>query len=106
MTATVVHIENVTKEYAMGHTVVKALRGVSLEIRHGEFLCIAGPSGSGKTTLLNIIGCLDRPTSGRVKIEGHRTADLSTKELALLRKKRLGFVFQTFNLVPVLTAYE
>ncbi|MCS6937397.1 MAG: ABC transporter ATP-binding protein [Candidatus Bipolaricaulota bacterium] len=106
MSEVVVRVENVTKEYAMGHTVVKALRGVSLEIQRGEFLCIAGPSGSGKTTLLNLIGCLDKPTSGRVVLEGRDTSKLSAKELAWVRRQRLGFVFQTFNLVPVLTAYE
>lgn len=90
----------------MGRTVVKALRGVSLEIARGEFLCIAGPSGSGKTTLLNLIGCLDKPTSGRILIEGQDVSTLSPKELAWVRRRRLGFVFQTFNLVPVLTAYE
>jgi putative ABC transport system ATP-binding protein len=102
----VVRVEGVTKEYAMGRTVVKALRGVSLEIARGEFLCIAGPSGSGKTTLLNLIGCLDKPTSGRILIEGQDVSKLSPKELAWVRRRRLGFVFQTFNLVPVLTAYE
>lgn len=102
----VARVEQVTKEYLMGKTVIHALRGVSLEIQRGEFLCIAGPSGSGKTTLLNLVGCLDKPTSGRVEIEGHDLARLSPKELAMVRRKRLGFVFQTFNLVPVLTAYE
>jgi len=102
----VVRVEDVTKEYAVGRTVVKALRGVSLEIARGEFLCIAGPSGSGKTTLLNLIGCLDKPTSGRILIEGQDVSKLSPKELAWVRRRRLGFVFQTFNLVPVLTAYE
>lgn len=106
MTEIVVRAENVTKEYAMGHTVVHALRGVSLEIARGEFLCIAGPSGSGKTTLLNLIGCLDKPTSGRIAIEGRDVSKLSPKELAGVRRHRLGFIFQTFNLVPVLTAYE
>ncbi|MCL6642996.1 MAG: ABC transporter ATP-binding protein, partial [Candidatus Bipolaricaulota bacterium] len=90
----------------MGRTVVQALRGVSLEIARGEFLCIAGPSGSGKTTLLNLIGCLDKPTSGRIFLEGQDISKLSPRELAWVRRRRLGFVFQTFNLVPVLTAYE
>lgn len=106
MTDVVVQVENVTKEYAMGRTVAKALRGVSLEIARGEFLCIAGPSGSGKTTLLNLVGCLDKPTAGRIVIEGQDVSKLSPKELAWVRRRRLGFVFQTFNLVPVLTAYE
>jgi putative ABC transport system ATP-binding protein len=106
VTDTVVSAENVAKEYAMGHTVVHALRGVSLRIQRGEFLCIAGPSGSGKTTLLNLVGCLDKPTSGRIVIEGRDVSKLSPKELAGVRRHRLGFIFQTFNLVPVLTAYE
>jgi putative ABC transport system ATP-binding protein len=106
MSEAVVRVENVTKEYAMGRTVVKALRGVSLEIHRGEFLCIAGPSGSGKTTLLNLIGCLDKPTSGRIILEGQDLSTCSPRELAWVRRRRLGFVFQTFNLVPVLTAYE
>jgi putative ABC transport system ATP-binding protein len=106
MSEAVVRVENVTKEYVMGRTVVKALRGVSLEIHRGEFLCIAGPSGSGKTTLLNLIGCLDKPTSGRIILEGQDLSTCSPRELAWVRRRRLGFVFQTFNLVPVLTAYE
>ena len=106
MSEAVVRVESVTKEYAMGRTIVKALRGVSLEIQRREFLCIAGPSGSGKTTLLNLIGCLDKPTSGRIVLEGQDVSKLSSKELAWVRRRRLGFVFQTFNLVPVLTAYE
>lgn len=106
MTEIVVRAEQVIKEYLMGKTTIRALRGVSLEIQPGEFLCIAGPSGSGKTTLLNLIGCLDKPTSGRVEIEGRDLSKLSAKELAWVRRRRLGFVFQTFNLVPVLTAYE
>ncbi len=106
MSDVVVTVERVTKEYALGRTIVKALRGISLEIQRGEFLCIAGPSGSGKTTLLNLIGCLDKPTSGRIVIEGQDVSKLSPKELAWVRRRRLGFVFQTFNLVPVLTAYE
>lgn len=106
MSDVVVQVENVTKEYTLGRTLVKALRGVSLEITRGEFVCIAGPSGSGKTTLLNLIGCLDKPTSGRIVLEGQDVSKLSPKELAWVRRRRLGFVFQTFNLVPVLTAYE
>lgn len=106
MSEIVACVQNVTKEYLMGRTVIHALRGVSLEIARGEFLCIAGPSGSGKTTFLNLIGCLDKPTSGRIELEGHDLSKLSPKELAQIRRRRLGFVFQTFNLVPVLTAYE
>ena len=83
-----------------------ALRGVSLEVQAGEFLSIAGPSGSGKTTLLNLIGCLDVPSSGEIRIEGESVSGKSRDELAPLRRHKLGFVFQTFNLIPVLSAYE
>ena len=101
-----IKVENVTKDYTVGQTVVHALRGVTLNIEKGEFLSIAGPSGSGKTTLLNLIGCLDKATSGEIYIVGEAVSDKSKKELALLRRQRLGFVFQSFNLIPVLTAYE
>jgi putative ABC transport system ATP-binding protein len=102
----VIRVENVTKEYRTDHTAVHALRGVSLEIQAGEFLSIAGPSGSGKTTLLNLIGCLDLPSSGEITIDGEPVSGKSRVELATLRRQKLGFVFQTFNLIPVLTAYE
>jgi len=101
-----IKVENVTKDYTVGQTVVHALRGVSLEIGKGEFLSIAGPSGSGKTTLLNLIGCLDKATSGEIYIVGEAVSSRNKKELALLRRRRLGFVFQSFNLIPVLSAYE
>jgi putative ABC transport system ATP-binding protein len=101
-----IRVENVTKEYRTDHTAVHALRGVSLEIQAGEFLSIAGPSGSGKTTLLNLIGCLDLPSSGEITIDGEPVSGKSRVELATLRRHKLGFVFQTFNLIPVLTAYE
>jgi putative ABC transport system ATP-binding protein len=96
----------VTKIYPMGKTELRALGGVNLAIEPGEFLCLAGPSGSGKTTLLNLIGCLDKPTSGRISVENRSTEKLSAFDLAQLRRHRIGFIFQTFNLVPVLTAYE
>jgi putative ABC transport system ATP-binding protein len=99
-------VEKVTKEYRSDHTAVQALRGVSLEVKAGEFLAIAGPSGSGKTTLLNLIGCLDLPTSGEILIEAEPVSGKSRVELAALRRYKLGFVFQTFNLIPVLSAYE
>jgi putative ABC transport system ATP-binding protein len=99
-------VENVTKEYRSDHTAVQALRGVSLEIGAGEFLAIAGPSGSGKTTLLNLIGCLDLPSSGEIYLDGEAVSSKSRQELAGLRRHKLGFVFQTFNLIPVLSAYE
>jgi putative ABC transport system ATP-binding protein len=101
-----IHVENVTKEYHAGKTVVHALRGVSLEVGEGEFLSIAGPSGSGKTTLLNLIGCLDTPTSGEISIDGEPVSGKNRKELALLRRRKMGFVFQSFNLIPVLKASE
>jgi putative ABC transport system ATP-binding protein len=96
----------VTKDYAHGKMAVPALRGISLELSSGEFAALAGPSGSGKTTLLNLIGCLDSPTSGKLTVAGTDVQTSSPTTLARLRRERLGFVFQTYNLVPVLTAYE
>jgi len=102
----VVETIDLFKDYKVGKVLFPALRGISLKIEDGEFIAIAGPSGSGKTTLLNIIGCLDIPTKGDVLINGTSITTLSTKEKAEFRKNELGFVFQTFNLIPVLTAYE
>src|SRR6056297_622478 len=99
-------INGLKKQYRSGETVVQALRGVDLEIQNGEFLSIAGPSGSGKTTLLNLIGCLDTADEGSIQIDSVNIAEKSRKELALLRREKIGFVFQSFNLIPVLTAYE
>jgi len=99
-------IEDLKKDYKTGKVITKALRGIDLEIASGEFLSIAGPSGSGKTTLLNIIGCLDVPTSGTVSLNGTDLSDLKKKARAELRKDSIGFVFQSFNLIPVLTAFE
>ena len=101
-----ISVDNVTKVYRSGSTEVAALRGVSLRVDGGAFLAIAGPSGSGKTTLLNLIGCLDTATSGDVVIGGQRVSDLNRKQLALFRRDHLGFIFQSFNLIPVLTAFE
>ncbi|MBN1413100.1 MAG: ABC transporter ATP-binding protein [Spirochaetales bacterium] len=101
-----IKIEKVTKTYITGDQKVEALRGVDLFIDKGEFLSIAGPSGSGKTTLLNLIGCLDKSTSGDIFISGENVGEKSKNELALFRRQKLGFVFQTFNLIPVLTAFE
>ena len=106
MSDVVVRVVEATRRYPMGKVTIEALRGVSADIERGEFLCIAGPSGSGKTTLLNLIGCLDQPTGGSVLIEGQNTTTLSRHDLALLRRRRIGFVFQTFNLIPVLSAFE
>ena len=94
------------KDYEVGETVVHALRGVSMEVEKSEFTAIAGPSGSGKSTLLNLIGCLDTPTSGKVFINGVDVSHYSKKELANIRRENIGFVFQTFNLIPILTAFE
>jgi putative ABC transport system ATP-binding protein len=94
------------KDYQIGKVLFPALRGINIKIGDGEFTAIAGPSGSGKTTLLNIIGCLDVPTKGKVFIDGTDINELSSKGKAELRKNEIGFIFQTFNLIPVLTAYE
>jgi putative ABC transport system ATP-binding protein len=102
----VVQADAVSKTYALGNQTVQALSEVSVEIARGEFMALAGPSGSGKSTLLNLIGCLDTPSSGRIRIEGEDIAGKSADALADLRLNTLGFVFQTFNLLPVLTAWE
>jgi putative ABC transport system ATP-binding protein len=104
--AAIVQVENVSKIYRLGKTEVPALRDVSLEVHAGEFLSIAGPSGSGKTTLLNLVGCVDTPTHGRVRVDGRDTLELSERALTDLRLHRIGFIFQTFNLVPVLTVLQ
>jgi putative ABC transport system ATP-binding protein len=102
----VIELENVKKDYPLGATTVHALRGVSLAIREGDFLSIVGPSGSGKTTLLNIIGCIDDATEGSVKIHGNEVTTHSDRRLTDLRLHTIGFIFQTFNLIPVLSARE
>ena len=104
--ANIVRLQNVTKNYGQGQALTHALRGVNLELEAGEFTAMAGPSGSGKSTLLNIIGGLDRPTSGKVEVDGQELVTLSKTELGLLRRDRLGFIFQSYNLIPVLTALE
>lgn len=101
-----ISIQNVTKDYNLGKTIVKALRGISLEIDDGEFLCISGPSGCGKSTLLNLIGCLDKPTTGKVLLDGEDLGKLNKNQLAEIRNRKIGFIFQNFNLIPVLNVYE
>ena len=96
----------VTKVYRQGAVDVHALRGVDLEIGRGELMTLCGPSGSGKTTLLNLLGALDRPTAGDIEVEGRSLARMNRRELSVLRRDRIGFVFQAYNLMPVLTAYE
>lgn len=102
----IVQVTGLTRTYKQGSLEVHALRGVDLSIEPGEFTVLMGPSGSGKTTLLNQIGALDVPDSGSVKVEGRELGGMSAAELARLRLERLGFVFQAFNLIPVLSAYE
>ena len=102
----VVRLDNVVKTYSMGESEVHALRGISFEIAQGEFLSIMGPSGSGKSTCMNMIGCLDRPTSGIVEINGKETAKMTEKELAVLRNQTVGFVFQQYHLIPSMNVLE
>ena len=99
-----VRVRNVVKRYEMGDTVVDALRGVNLEIRRGEYISIVGPSGSGKSTLFNMVGGLDKPTEGRVYIDEVDIAQLDARELAWLRCRKIGYIFQSFNLIPTLSA--
>jgi len=102
----IVELIDVIKTYEMGENQVQALRGVSFAIEQGEFLSIMGPSGSGKSTCMNMIGCLDRPTSGIVRINGKETSQMSEKELAVLRNKTIGFVFQQYHLIPSMNVVE
>jgi putative ABC transport system ATP-binding protein len=100
----VIDIENITKDYVMGEEIVRALRGISLQIRRNEYLAVMGPSGSGKSTLMNMLGCLDTPTSGRYEFNGRNVAEMDDDELAAIRNREIGFVFQTFNLLPRATS--
>ena len=106
MSETVIRMEKVFRTYKMGNNEVHALRGISFSVEQGEFLSIMGPSGSGKSTCMNMIGCLDRPTKGLVEIGGKDTAKMSENELAVLRNKTIGFVFQQYHLLPALNVLE
>ena len=99
-------LRGITRDYPIGEHVVRALRGIDLDIARGDFLALMGPSGSGKSTLLNVLGCLDRPTAGSYTFDGREAATLSPGEQAQLRRHHIGFVFQTFHLVPRMTAAE
>lgn len=102
----VITLEGITKTYVNGKLTVPVLHGIDLSIYEGEFTSIMGPSGSGKSTFMNILGCLDRPTSGSYRLDGEEVAHLGDDELAYVRNKRIGFVFQSFNLLPKLTALD
>lgn len=102
----IIELNNVRKVYPLGKVSVEAVKGVSFNIEKGDFVSIAGPSGSGKSTILNMIGCIDRPTAGTVGIEGVLTKDLSDHAITTLRHDVIGFIFQSFNLIPVLDVYE
>jgi len=106
MNQPVIKVEDLWKIYQLGEVQVEALRGVSFEIEEGEFVAVMGPSGSGKSTLLNILGCLDRPTRGRYFLDGQEVSQLNENQLAQIRNQKIGFVFQTFNLLPRLTALQ
>jgi putative ABC transport system ATP-binding protein len=102
----IIEIKNVTKEYPLGDTTVHALRGIDLDVKEGDFMSIVGPSGSGKTTLLNVIGCIDFATSGSVKVGGREITALNDRQITDIRLHKIGFIFQTFNLIPVLDVIE
>jgi len=106
MNELVVEARQLSKVYVMGGEEVRAVDSVDLEMRKGDFVSIMGPSGSGKTTLLNLVGCIDRPTSGGIRLDGQDLAGLKEVELDRLRMRKIGFVFQSFNLMPIMTALE
>ena len=102
----IVDLKDVKKTYPLGKISVEAVKGINISIEKGDFISIAGPSGSGKTTILNMIGCIDTPTEGEVRIDDVLTSNLTDKKITSLRHKVLGFIFQSFNLIPVLNVYE
>ena len=102
----IIEIKNLTKDYALGKTTVHALRGIDLAIEKGDLMSIIGPSGSGKTTLLNVIGCIDNATAGSVKVSDREITKLDDRQITDMRLHHIGFIFQTFNLIPVLNALE
>ncbi len=101
-----IELKDISKEYPLGNTSVRALRGVSMVIEKGAFMSIVGPSGSGKTTLLNLMGCVDQPTAGTLLVDGQDVSKLNDKDLTRLRLYKIGFIFQSFNLIPVLSVLE
>src|ERR1051325_2826738 len=102
----VIHVTHLVKDYSRGESVVHALRSVSLNVHPGEFVAVMGPSGSGKSTFMNLIGCLDRPTSGTYELDGVEVPHLSPSQLASLRNQKIGFIFQGFNLLPRMDALD
>lgn len=102
----VVETKGLVKDYATNGEIIHALQGIDVDVKKGEFTAIVGPSGSGKSTLLHLIGCLDNPTEGEILINNASTKGMTKKELAFLRRDKIGFIFQAYNLIPVLTAYE
>jgi len=102
----IIEIKGLTKDYPLGNTIVHALRGVDLTVKEGDFMSIIGPSGSGKTTLLNVIGCIDFATTGSVKVGGREITSLNDRAITDIRLNKIGFIFQTFNLIPVLDVIE
>lgn len=106
MKETIIELKDVWKTYSMGDTEVHALRGLTLKVNKGEFLAIMGPSGSGKSTAMNMVGCLDVPTKGNIYLSGRNISSMSESQLAQIRGKKIGFIFQKFNLLPTLTAKE
>jgi putative ABC transport system ATP-binding protein len=106
MKQTIIKLDNVYKEYRMGDSIVQAVKGINLEIKKGDYIVIIGPSGSGKSTMMNMVGALDLATEGNIFLDGQNIEHLEESELAQIRGKKIGFVFQTFNLIPTLTALE